>query len=69
MKTTIKRRSLKIRADFSQASSTVQYCIIDKFFPDEEDEWKDSPFQVAEISGPGDAFILIRKFLRDNSPG
>ena len=69
MKTTIKRGGLKIRADFSQASSTVQYCIVDKFFPDEEEEWKDSPFQVAEISGPEDAFRLIRKFLRDNAPG
>jgi hypothetical protein len=66
---TIKRGSLKIRADFNQASSTVQYAVVDKSFPDEEDEWKDSPFQVAEISGPGDAFILIRKFLRDNAPG
>ena len=66
---TIKRGSLKIRADFSQASSTVQYCIVDKFFPDEEEEWNDSPFQVAEISGPGDALSLVHKFLRDNAPG
>lgn len=69
MKKTIKRGSLKIRADFGQASSTVQYVVADKSFPDEDDEWKDSPFQVAEISGPGDALSLVHKFLRDNAPG
>ena len=69
MKTTLKRGNLKIRADFIQASSTVQYAIVDKFCPDDEEEWHDSPFQVAEISGPGDAFVLVRKFLRDNAPG
>ncbi len=65
---TIKRGSLKIRADFSRPESLVQYAIVDDNI---DQKWCGTPYQVADLSWPKRpaAIKAVNRFLKDNAPG
>ena len=65
--TTIRaNQEIEVRADFAQASSLIQYRVLE--WVGEDDAWKATPFQVANAAhSAAQALSMVSDWLDDQS--